>query len=245
MNIQIDFHCHSSYSDGVATPKEIAEKCKSDNIVAVITDHNEIRGSIMLSEKYNSTTIPGIEVGSSEGLELLVYFKDFSELEDFYIHGIEPFRNKRRMVKLRTSINDILDKLQDYNAFTSLAHPFALKKKSIRRHDPKFIEDVLHRIDAIEVYNGELTQKMNEKASELNNKINKKITLGSDSHAITTIGSVSAILDVKNKTSYDLYNSLNVNSFNELLFSKLNNVGHLKTLLTIGLKHTKYYFEKR
>lgn len=245
MLIPIDFHCHSSYSDGIPSPGEIAEKCNRDNIVAVITDHNEIRGSINLFEKHNVATIPAIEVGSSEGLELLVYFKDYSELEDFFIRCIEPFRNKRRMVKLSTSIKDILEKLQDYNAFTSLAHPFALKKKSIKRHDPKFISDLLSKIDAIEIYNGELTQNMNKKASELNKKINKKITIGSDSHAITTVGTVSAVMDVKNKTNYELYNSLNVNSFNELLFTKLDNIGHIKTMWTIGLKHTKYYFEKR
>ena len=244
MLISIDFHCHSSYSDGIPSPREIAEKCTKDNIIAVITDHNEIRGSINLFEKYNVATIPGIEVGSSEGLELLVYFKNFFDLEDFYVSCIEPVRNERRMVVLKISLKDILEKLQNYNAFTSLAHPFALKKKSIEKHDSTYIRDILSKTDAIEIFNGELTRKMNNKASELNKIIKKKITLGSDSHTISSIGTVYAILDVENVTNNNLYEGLVVNSFNELFFSKTNNIGHLKTLFTIGLKHTKYYLKK-
>jgi len=48
MILPIDLHCHSTFSDGMASIVQIEEKCQRENISVMLTDHNEIRGSLKL-----------------------------------------------------------------------------------------------------------------------------------------------------------------------------------------------------
>ncbi|MCA9055713.1 MAG: PHP domain-containing protein, partial [Planctomycetaceae bacterium] len=87
----VDLHSHSRYSDGTATLVDIETACDRQRIGVALTDHNEIRGSIRLSEREKIWSIPAIEVGTIEGLEFLVYFRDPGQLEHYFIHGVDPF----------------------------------------------------------------------------------------------------------------------------------------------------------
>ena len=62
----IDLHCHSSYSEGSCTVKELLAMAKANNAkVFSITDHNVIAGVpelLKLAPKYGITAIPGVEL---------------------------------------------------------------------------------------------------------------------------------------------------------------------------------------
>jgi asparagine synthase (glutamine-hydrolysing) len=63
-----DLHLHSNYSDGLMSVETIFQKAKELNISVVITDHNEIRGSIELFEK----TLPPM----SEYIDIKTYMTE-------------------------------------------------------------------------------------------------------------------------------------------------------------------------
>ncbi len=243
MQTKYDLHFHSNYSDGVASIEDIEEKCLRENIGVVLTDHNEIRGSLKLLERNNIVTIPAIEAGTKEGIELLIYFKNPSELEEFYKKQIEPFRVKRFMVKLKNSAEAMLEAANDMDTFVSLAHPYAFKKKSVDKHTNNPMLNYLYEgIDAVEIFNGSLSRAQNNKALSLKDKLGKKFTLGSDGHEIESLGLINVELkkDYLINDSQTLYDELKANNFARYTVS--TKVKKMKTGWIITKNHTKYFF---
>ncbi len=241
--MKYDLHYHSNFSDGMASIIDIEEKCLRENMGVILTDHNEIRGSLKLLERNKILTVPAIEAGTKEGLEFLIYFKRPEDLEFFYVKQIEPFRYKRFMVKMKNYVEPILEAANDLDTFISLAHPYAFKKKSVDKHlnNPNMLNYMYDNIDAIEIFNGSLFKEINEKALMLKNKINKKITLGSDGHEISSLGLVNVTFEKENIIfSEDLYEELKNNNFSSYITS--TKVNKVNTGWIITKNHTKYFF---
>ncbi|MFO7886755.1 MAG: PHP domain-containing protein [Eubacteriales bacterium] len=66
--MNVDFHIHSTNSDGSDTPEEIFKRAKNKNIKFIsITDHDTLNGieeNKVLAKKYNINYIPGLEVSA-------------------------------------------------------------------------------------------------------------------------------------------------------------------------------------
>ena len=88
MELLVDTHTHTHYSDGIASVARIERFCNRQGIGISVTDHNEIRGSTSMSERERVPVIPGIEVGTEEGVDLLVYFASPERLKQHL--GVEP-----------------------------------------------------------------------------------------------------------------------------------------------------------
>jgi predicted metal-dependent phosphoesterase TrpH len=201
-----DLHTHSNFSDGLPSIDRIEERCLRDRLSISLTDHNEIRGSVLLNERDRISCLPGIEVGTKEGLEFLVYFGCPGQLEDYYRRAVEPFLLSRFMVRSKVSSIDCLETAKEMGAYVSLAHPFAFGRKSLdfqrnsRKTTHTFVEEVVERIDAVELYNGGVPPKVNRRAAAFLASINKPITVGSDSHRLRTYGSCGVYLNAKPST---------------------------------------------
>jgi hypothetical protein len=132
------------------------------------------------------------------------------------------------------------------DAYISLAHPFALGRKSLdfqtgRRGEP-FVKSVLDAVDALELHNGGIHRRANLRASVYCETAGKRLTVGSDSHRLGTIGSNGTYLPTKaNPLSADLFESLR--SADDLRFKVKYNtsVGHLPLLGIVALKHTRHF----
>ncbi|MFT4557547.1 MAG: PHP domain-containing protein [Planctomycetales bacterium] len=201
-----DLHTHSNFSDGLPSIDRIEDRCLRDKLSISLTDHNEIRGSVLLNERDRISCIPGIEVGTKEGLEFLVYFGCPGQLEDFYRRAVEPYLLSRFMVRSKVSSIDCLEVAREMGAYISLAHPFAFGRKSLdfqqasRKTTHTFVDEVLERIDAVELYNGGVPPKVNRRAASFLKSIDKPITVGSDSHRLRTYGSCGVYLNAKPST---------------------------------------------
>jgi hypothetical protein len=201
-----DLHTHSNFSDGLPSIDRIEDRCLRDRLSISLTDHNEIRGSVQLNERGQISCLPGIEVGTREGLEFLVYFGCPGQLEDYYRRAVEPFLLSRFMVRSKVSSIDCLEAAKEMGAYVSLAHPFAFGRKSLdfqrasRRTTHTFVEEVVERIDAVELYNGGVPPKVNRRAASFLESIDKPITVGSDSHRLRTYGSCGVYLNAKPST---------------------------------------------
>lgn len=242
--VLFDTHVHTRYSDGTASIDQIVRHCRERRVGVAVTDHNEIRGSIALCERGSVATIPGIEVGSEEGFDLLVYFADPEVLEDFYVESVEPFRRSRFMVRSWVQAADCLRSAREMGGYVSLAHPFAFGRKSLeyqlRLRGRPFVQGVIDGVDAIELYNGGVQRHANAKAKAYAENSDKRLTVGSDSHQLPTIGSCGVYLDTrKGVTCGALFERLAIAS--EQRFEVSDAAITLRTLGIIALKHTRHF----
>ncbi len=184
----VDMHCHTNVSDGRDSAELMIKKAKKLGIGLSITDHNRIKSSL---EACKSTfSIPGIELTSSEAIDILVYFYKPKDLEHFYnkyIKGQHLNSKFFNLWKLKWDTEELLDHIRKYSCITSLAHPLAMRPKNsyifIHEH-PKLIK----KIDAIEVINSLMKGEKNEIVSEWAMKLNKAATGASDSHVHGFLG---------------------------------------------------------
>jgi predicted metal-dependent phosphoesterase TrpH len=240
----VDTHVHTHYSDGTAGVSRIERFCRARGMGVAITDHNEIRGSTSLYEREQVPVLPGIEVGTQEGVDLLVYFPTADALESFYIEAIEPFLRTRFMSRSWVQSIRCLEVAREMEAYVSLAHPFALGRKSLDyqhgRRGQTFVETVLNGVDAIELHNGGVHRQANFKAQAYSETCGKRLTVGSDSHRLGTIGSSGTYLNTASGNSPgELFEDLK--SATDLRFKVKHGASaaaHLPLLGIIALKHT-------
>ncbi len=89
--MNVDFHIHTSYSDGGKTPEEIIELCKANDLGMIsITDHNTFRFYEENNKDYGIKIIRGVEVeveyDKDTTLHMLLYNFDLNSklLQDYY-----------------------------------------------------------------------------------------------------------------------------------------------------------------
>jgi predicted metal-dependent phosphoesterase TrpH len=243
----VDTHVHTNYSDGVAGVPRIERFCRNRTMGVAVTDHNEIRGSTKLSEREQIPVLPGIEVGTEEGVDLLVYFASPDSLEDFYVDAVEPFLRTRFMVRSWIRSERCLQVAREMEGYVSLAHPFALGRKSLdyqtgRRGKP-FVQTIVDGVDAIELHNGGVHKRANLKAQAYCETWGKRLTVGSDSHRLGTIGSCGTYLNPGELSSAAIFDDLR--SAADLRFKvkrgRSTTAAHLPLLGIIALKHTRHF----
>jgi predicted metal-dependent phosphoesterase TrpH len=242
----VDTHIHTHYSDGIASVARIERFCRDRGIGVAVTDHNEIRGSTSIYERGHVPVIPAIEVGTVEGVDLLVYFPAAEMLEAFYREAIEPFVRPRFMSRSWIQTIDCLRIAKEMDAYVSLAHPFALGRKSLdfqhgRRGQP-FVTSVVEAVDALELHNGGVHRQANLKAKKYAETAGKRLTVGSDSHRLGTIGSNGTYLPTTaNPTPAALFESLKTSA--DLRFKVKGNasVTTLPLMGLVALKHTHHF----
>jgi len=189
----VDMHVHSKYSDGLNKIKTIIKKAKTKGFGVAITDHNEIKGS---AEAYKLAkdvlVIPGMEVNTSDGPDVLIYFYNIHEAIEYYNKFIKRKKGKDPYGRSQVSLKEIANNVNDYNCVVSAAHPCGPVWKNLQRflHENKDKKKILKMFDAIEVMNGEMNRKMNVNAILWNLILNKSITGGSDGHTLGEIGTI-------------------------------------------------------
>lgn len=165
--ITVDFHVHSEYSsDSVTKIEDLAERARILGLgKLVVTDHNTIKGALILKKRYPEFVIVGEEILTTRG-EVLAFF-----VEEEIPRGLTPLETFRR--------------LRDQGAFISLAHPY-----SYRRHG--WLEEEMIEygefLDAIEIANARNTVSDNEKAAAFAAAHGIPGTAGSDAHGLDELG---------------------------------------------------------
>ena len=244
----VDTHIHTRFSDGIAGVPRIERFCERHTLGVAVTDHNEIRGSISMIERERVPVIPGVEVGTEEGVDLLVYFAAPERLEEFYKEALEPHLRARFMSRSWVQTLDCLQTAKEMEAYVSLAHPFAFGRKSLDyqhgRRGKSFVESVMEAVDALELYNGGIHKEANRKAKEYAATAGKRLTVGSDSHRVGTIGSCGTYLrSLEGTTSAKMFESLK--TAGDLRF-KMTGSASTTTIPMFGLialKHTRHFVQ--
>lgn len=95
----VDFHMHSTFSDGVEVPKELLQHAVNNNIsIMALTDHDEIAGIDELLELPSSVNIiTGCEFsGYYKGKDIHILGYDFDRYNPELCQFIEYFKDKRK-----------------------------------------------------------------------------------------------------------------------------------------------------
>lgn len=188
----IDMHIHSNNSDGVPSVQKIMKKAKQEAFGVAITDHNEIKGSqeAFKLKTNKSPVIPGIEVNCSNGRDILLYFYDIKELDEFYKVNVKDFKGLDPSGTTKVDLYELIDKAHNANCLVVAAHPFGVGHKNTHRIIKKEkTYDHLEKIDALEILNAEFPRRCNMKAIIWNYNLNKSFTGGSDAHTLKEVGS--------------------------------------------------------
>ncbi|MBM3309054.1 MAG: PHP domain-containing protein [Candidatus Altiarchaeales archaeon] len=169
--MRLDIHVHSNYSDGIPTPEEIVEYCKSIGLNGVaITDHDCIEGSLQACKLASKdfTVIPGVEISAKEGHILAL--------------GI------RELIEEDLSAEETVRRIHELGGIAIAAHPYDRYRRGVG--------DLILKIpfDAVEVLNGHtFTNTKNPEKIALQAKLPK--VGGTDAHALGEIGNVSIVVE--------------------------------------------------
>lgn len=183
MLFSAELHCHTTYSDGNISPKEVLMTAKRKNIsIIAITDHDEIKGALeaeKLREEGDPFVIPGIEISTEHG-HLLAYF----------------IREKI----LAESFNDIVDQIHAKGGIAIMAHPvrvpilYKFRGKKIKYPSA----GTLKMVDGVEVYNAHNSKIANDESLKLaKEKDIKCMIAGSDAHFRWEIGGAKTIFNIE------------------------------------------------
>lgn len=168
MEIEVDLHLHSNFSDGRYTVEEVINKAASKGLKVIsITDHDTIDGVELantISKEKGIKNIPGVEVSSEiEGQEIhiLGYFIDIynSDLK-YYLYQFKMERlerAKRILSRLKKiGINLTIEEVIQFSESKPITRPhiaFALIKKKI----------VSNYYEAFQKYLGDYSQTYEKK----------------------------------------------------------------------------------
>ncbi len=188
----VDMHFHSAHSDGRNTIDEIAEHAEKMGIGVAITDHNEIQGALEMAAHKKVLSIPGIEVTSSEGAHILVYFSDIDKLSRFYHRDIAPHMGADTMNSTSIDMETIIQCAHQNQGTAIFPHPFCGVYTGIanQHFEKDRLEKLLDHVDGVEVINSENLNKWNLKSALLGFNLNKAISGGSDGHSLYQLGKV-------------------------------------------------------
>ena len=111
--IKVDFHLHTSCSDGILSPKEVMERAKTNNVeYLAITDHDTLSGldeCIEYGNKNGIKVIPGIELSTqhnNESVHILGFFKNDSYKNKDLICELNKIKN-HRIVRAKSMIEKL------------------------------------------------------------------------------------------------------------------------------------------
>jgi len=161
----VELHCHSKFSDGLPSPKQIMEKASRDLGAIAITDHNTQAG-LREARKTQSKAIliPGVEITCTHG----------EKKSHVLALGIEEFK--------QGDVFDVLDFVKSSGGVSIMAHPF-------RGFGYSFFDRKAWKLaDAIEVLNGGTIGTKNAMALDMARRMKLSMTSGSDAHWLKFVG---------------------------------------------------------
>lgn len=191
-NYKANLHFHSRLSDGAYGLEELLNIINDSEFdILSLTDHNNIENSLRLYDSISKKiAILGIEISTSDLIEVLVYFRNKEEFLAFFE---EYIRNKKKRfwnVYVKIDIFKFIEKVKKYDTLLGVPHPFGRKGIIRRLYKREFslshTMNFLQNFDFYEVLNSTKSQRNNAIAMEWynTNKPNILAMASSDFHSI-------------------------------------------------------------
>jgi predicted metal-dependent phosphoesterase TrpH len=166
--LRLDLHNHSWGSwDCLTDPEALLAAARARGVDRIgITDHNRLDVALEMYEKYPDQVIPGEEVKTKEGIDLIGFF-----IQNEIPKGTEAL--------------EVCHRVREEGGIIYLPHPYAPGKGGGGR----FAEELAPRVDVVEVFNARMHPgRLNGPAETLARAHDKPMGAGSDAHTIREIG---------------------------------------------------------
>ena len=85
-----DMHFHTNCSDSFTDVMDAVALARMRGTGVAITDHNLIASAVKVADKKDVFVIPGIEVSTSDGPHILMYFYETRDMSAFWRKYIRP-----------------------------------------------------------------------------------------------------------------------------------------------------------
>jgi predicted metal-dependent phosphoesterase TrpH len=165
-------HFHSRYSyDSNNSLKNIIERSVTLGLdFLILTDHDSIKGNLMLLEKLKGQ---GIEIEVPICAE---FSTEYGDIIGAFLSGDIRYNN----------YDDLIKQIRDQEGLVILPHPY---------YKHSNISSLIKDADLIEIFNPYLSEELNSKAVHAAETSGKKGYYGSDSHTKRSFGNVISITE--------------------------------------------------
>ena len=207
-DMAVDMHFHTSCSDSFTDVRAAVRLASERGVGLAVTDHNLIESLIRIKgEDVQVPVIPGMEVSTSDGPHILVYFYDLSDLESFWLRNIRPRLQECPWLALRDCPTEmLLNMLERENCVVSAAHPmgYFMTNKGVEVCIRKgyLNEDVAKRLDAYEVICSGMTRNSNRQSLASARRYGIGFTGGTDGHTLQEVGNVVTVSSATDVDSF-------------------------------------------
>jgi predicted metal-dependent phosphoesterase TrpH len=185
LNLKIDLHIHSYFSDGRGSPDEIIDFAKINGLDGLsITDHETLDGYYEAREiESNLLLIPWYEVETKAGHVLVLGLEELPPSEESI--GYE----------------ELIEWVRNHRGLSILAHP------AIER--PQYDKWIHFPPDAVEVLNASYPIRyFVDRGLEISDRLNVTSVGGSDAHSLPVIGNAFTVVDVQNPNISNVLNAI-------------------------------------
>jgi predicted metal-dependent phosphoesterase TrpH len=166
--LRLDLHNHTWGSwDCLSDPEALLGRARARGLHRIaITDHNRVEVALAMHEKYPDLIIPGEEVKTREGIDLV----------GLYIHSEIP---------KGTAAREVCARIREEGGIVYLPHPYAPGKGG----GGTLAEELAPLVDVVEVFNARMhPRRLNQPAEALAQAHGKLRGAGSDAHTVGEIG---------------------------------------------------------
>jgi dephospho-CoA kinase len=168
VRVRVDMHVHTRLSfDCRSQPDAVVARALERGLSRVcITDHNEIEAALDLAERHPDHVIPGEEVKTREGVDIIGLFL-------------------REWIPKGTPARETCERIRDQGGLVYVPHPFAGGKGGGGR----VLREVADLVDIVEGFNARIHRtSLNDRARAWAAERGLPLGAGSDAHTLGEIG---------------------------------------------------------
>jgi dephospho-CoA kinase len=176
--VRVDMHIHTRRSfDCLSDPYAVMKQSERVGLHRVcITDHNEIEAALELADHYPDRVIPGEEVRTAEGIDVIGLYTS-------------------EWIPKGTPAREACEQIHDQGGLVYLPHPFAGGKGG----GGALLDQVADVVDVVEGFNARIhREELNERARDWARARSLPLGAGSDAHTLGEIGNAYVSLPAFN-----------------------------------------------
>lgn len=186
--VRVDMHVHTRGSyDCLSDPDAVVEQAGRVGLHRIcVTDHHELTVALELAERYPGMVIPGEEVRTAEGVDIIGLY-----LQEWIPKG--------------TPAREACQRIREQGGLVYVPHPFATRRGRRGRVLPE-IEDL---VDVVEAFNARLHRPaLNHRARDWARDRELPLGAGSDAHTLGEIGNAYVELPAFNNEARSFRSAL-------------------------------------
>lgn len=195
--LSADMHFHTNCSDSFTHVEDAVALARLRGTGVAITDHNLISSAVKAADREDTFVVPGIEVSTSDGPHILMYFYETKDLSSFWRRHIKPNLQACPWLALRDMTTEKLlltAEEEDLQCVISAAHPMGYfgnnKGVEVCIEKGYLDENIVGLLDAYEVICSGMTHSGNLKALAAAERYGIGFTGGTDGHMLAEVGNV-------------------------------------------------------